>query len=179
MATQLDTIMTSKPTPKESDPDALVSRKGVEVVRKTDKVGRRGITVANRCRKAGVGFAIVNVFVGSSLTAMAGALAWYGGGGLAGILVANSLVGTTAIGLGVGNLACIYYLGRHVHHMNRCTTERSGEEATFELEEVVTEQPRFESPSPEPESAKGGWLSFSGWFAKPSGTDESVDESPV
>ncbi|MCY3975135.1 MAG: hypothetical protein OXF02_06315 [Simkaniaceae bacterium] len=45
----------------------------------------------------------------------------------------------------------------------------------------MVEQPKAESPSPKPEPAKGGWLSLSEWFAKPSEKidTESVDESSV
>ncbi|MCY3975168.1 MAG: hypothetical protein OXF02_06480, partial [Simkaniaceae bacterium] len=59
----------------------------------------------------------------------------------------------------------------------RKTTPRSQRATVHAPEEVVTERPKAESPSPEPEPTKGGWLSLSGWFAKPSEEAESVDGS--
>ncbi|MCY3974577.1 MAG: hypothetical protein OXF02_03420 [Simkaniaceae bacterium] len=57
---------------------------------------------------------------------------------------------------------------------------RLKERATPELEEVVVEQPKCESPSPEPvPTAPAWWNPFGGFFAKPNGATESVDESSV
>ncbi|MCY3974033.1 MAG: hypothetical protein OXF02_00585 [Simkaniaceae bacterium] len=62
--------------------------------------------------------------------------------------------------------------------IERCRIKRSKKTMNPDLEEVVVEQPRLKSPSPESAPTAPTWWSlFGGWFAEPSGTTESVGES--
>ena len=80
-------------------------------------------------------------------------------------------------GLAVGG--CVFTFRENIKDCRCCRSELPKVKAIPELEEVVIEQPKSKPPSPEPEPAKEGWWNLSSWFASPSETDESVDESPV
>ncbi|MCY3974361.1 MAG: hypothetical protein OXF02_02290, partial [Simkaniaceae bacterium] len=98
-------------------------------------------------------------------------------GGVTGAAVGVTLGGTAAIGVALGALACAFADPAFRSFYCGCCKSKVKEKP--ELEEVVTEQPKAESPSPEPEPAKGGWSNLSSRFAKPSEEAEFVDESSV
>ncbi|MCY3974155.1 MAG: hypothetical protein OXF02_01230 [Simkaniaceae bacterium] len=178
MSTTVDTLMISQPVPKESDVDAPVRfpKKETEVARKADKVGCVAFMRENKCGATGLTVGCINIPVGGAV-AYGGAEIGYLCGGMTGSAVGATLVGTAAIGVTLGALACTF-ADPDVRAV-WCGCCKSKVKEKPELEEIVTEQPKAKSPSPEPEPAKGGWFSLSTWFAKPSGAKEPVDESSV
>ncbi|MCY3975173.1 MAG: hypothetical protein OXF02_06505 [Simkaniaceae bacterium] len=189
MTTKLDTIMVLGPAPKEPDVDAPVPfpKEETEVVRKTDRAGCctfRRFPVSRRDDGiVGSAVAIGGIALSS---AVVGAMVLGGVfGGVTGILIGGGLTYPPA--MAAATSGCVYAVctkrGRSQYRpLIRITTGYAPEEA-------ITEQPQSEyesttsgsesvtfepvSLSPEPEPATGGWLSFDGWFAGPSGETES------
>ena len=178
MATTLDTLITSQPVPKESDVDAPVRfpKKETEVARKADEAGCVAILRKHKCVAAGLITTCVNLPVGISVAVGAGTIGGFCGGGT-GTAIGITLGGIPGIGVGLG--ACVCAFADPDFRSLYCGCCKSKVKEKPEVEEVVTEQPKAEFPSPEPEPAKGGWLNLSSWFAKPSEAKEPVDESSV
>ncbi|MCY3975023.1 MAG: hypothetical protein OXF02_05715 [Simkaniaceae bacterium] len=179
MSITLDATITSQPVSKESDVDAPVRfpKKETEVARKADKVGcyevfqrlsmvdKVNLTLVNSSGVIGIPCTITAVVLG---------------GVFGGPVVAVGAGFSTLLpffGLAVGG--CVFTFRENIKDCRCCRSELPKVKAIPELEEVVIEQPKSKPPSPEPEPAKEGWWNLSSWFASPSETDESVDESPV
>ena len=110
MTTQLYTTITSTSVSKESDVDAPVRfPKGeAEVARKADKVGCVACMRENKCLVTGLITACVDLPIGTSATIVAGAIGGFSGEGLTGIGIGLALVGTAALGVSLGALACTF-----------------------------------------------------------------------
>ena len=173
MSTTLDATVISGPVSKESDVDAPVSfpAKETEVVRKADKASRElfygeGLSYAEQKAFRRRGFISMGVVVGGGVAMSAVALAATLGavyGGVTGLALGTSIPPVLFAGGACG--ICFYIYGPRSGRVvcknifkedcgciERCQVKRSKREASPELEEVVTEQPKSESPSPEPES---------------------------
>ncbi|MCY3974820.1 MAG: hypothetical protein OXF02_04665, partial [Simkaniaceae bacterium] len=123
--------------------------------------------VAGACVLAPVGIATAGTF---------GAIY----GGATGLALGVSLPFSLGVGVILGACFCSFCatrgsreyskesLTKNCGCIERCRVKRSREKTKADLEEVVTEQPKSESPSSEPEPAERGWFGFSGWFAEPS-----------
>ncbi|MCY3974580.1 MAG: hypothetical protein OXF02_03435 [Simkaniaceae bacterium] len=169
MATQFDATIVSDRLERGADASVSFPAKDTKVVRKGDGVSREvfGRTSSEdmeykslKRSAIATGIAVAGGVLGVPSVVVAGTLGAVCGG-VTGLALGTCFTAVPTMGVVCGAFSCVVcsrgrrevykeLFAKNYGCMERCRDKRSKEGTTPELEEVVVEQPKSESPSPEP-----------------------------